>query len=90
MNNNNDIDMAIQALATKKEQNEKQGKTNKKKDNYDIIQQKQEHEQKVRAEVKKQKDLEKKYQNKEKDYEVFEQVSPEILNKLHEAVDYGV
>jgi len=37
MNNNNDIDMAIQALATKKEQNEKQGKTNKKKDNYDII-----------------------------------------------------
>ena len=40
MNNNNDIDMAIQALATKKEQNEKQGKTNKKKDNYDIIKQK--------------------------------------------------
>ena len=51
---------------------------------------KQVEEQKVQAEVKKQKDLDRKYNNKEKDYEVFEQVSPEILNKLYEPVDYGV
>lgn len=47
MNNNNDIDKAIQALATKKDQNEKTGKTNKKKENYEKMQQKQVEEQKV-------------------------------------------
>ena len=90
INNKLDFDKAMEAMSSKKAFNEQKGKKNFKKTDHEIREEKKKIKEEEEKEAQKERALNLKYNKKEKDFEMFEQKDPQILNQIYGNVDYGV